>query len=205
MTDAEPNASNPDNSSSTKKRQSRFVWGLLIGTSIGTMAAVIVAVAAMVIANPLGATMRIRQVIGRPSKIEVVQASDPWLKMVDKNHGRIIGFSGGGSSGGLPHGAISQFDLVKPTEQDGARASITVSIYVTPKTKLTMGGKPWKPKDQTGKTPSALVFDGLQDEPNDAFLEMRELTIDFRLEGHDLVAEQIDASEKRKDRPSWIY
>ncbi len=206
MTDGEPNTSNPDNSSSMKKRQSRFVWGLLIGISIGTMAAAIVAVSAMIIASPRGATMRIRQVIGRTSKIEVVRASDPWLKMIDKNHGRIIGFtSGSGSSGGLPHDAISKFDLVKPTEQDGARASITVSIYVTPKTKLTMGGKPWKPKNQTGKTPSTVVFDGLQDEPSYTFLEMRELTIDFRLEGHDLVAEQIDASKKRKDPPNWIW
>ena len=207
MTDTESSNSNPDNDSFNKKRQSRFVWGLLIGISIGTMAAAIVAVAAMVIANPLGATMRIKQVIGRTSKIAVVRASGPWLKMIDENHGRIIGVSGGGGSSGtgMAHGAISQFNLVRPTEQDGARASLTVSIYVTPKTKLTMGGKSWKPQDQTSKTPSTRVFDGLQDEPGDTFLEMRELTIDFRLEGHDLVAEQIDASKKRKDPPSGIW
>lgn len=206
----EPNSSETNNNqfdSSTKKRPSAFAWGLALGISMGVFAATIVAVVAMVVANPLGTMMKAQRFFGRdPSSVEYVEASDPWLKMVDKKHGRLTGFTGGGGSSGdgMPHGAISQFDLVKPTQQNGIRASITIPVYVTPKTKLTRGGKPWKLKGQNAKSPANAVFNGLEPDPNDSFLEFREITVYFRLEGRDLVAERIDTSKQQKDRPSWM-
>ena len=188
----------------TNGRPSRFVWGVTLGVGIGAITVVIViALAATIVYS----TAMTRFPGLANSRVEVVRSSDPWIKMVDKSHGQISGFAGGGSSSGsgMPYGAIAEFNLRKPTQQDGVRAEISVSIYVTQRTKMTMGGKPWKPKSQSGKPPSTAVFLGAEDEANDAFLEMRELTVDFRFEGHDLVAERIDASKKRKELPSWIH
>lgn len=185
---------------STSRHPSRFAWGVALGVGIGAVTVVVViALAAIFIYSRMMA-----QFSGMTDKkVEVVQSSEPWLKMIDKTHGRIDGFLGAGGSSGsrMPYGSIYQFDLEKPTQQNGVRAAISVSIYVTPKTKLTLDGKPWKPRSRAGKTPAMTVFGGLEG-PEDAFLGTNKLTVNFRREGRDLVAEHIDASKTEK-KPNW--
>jgi len=184
------------------RRPSRFAWGIALGVGIGAIAVtIVIALTTFIIySNWIGRFTNMSS-----GKVRVVKSSDRWLKMSDKKHGSVTGFSGSSSSSGrLKHNAITVFELRIPTQQSGMLAAISVGVYVTPKTKLTMAGKPWKPKIKTGKTPAETVFDMGSEDMSDSLIDTRELTIYFRREGYDLVAERIDASKVKKSPPQYM-
>lgn len=183
------------------KGKSRFVWGMALGALSGVLVAVLIlAITALVIYFDMRAQMNPYYRSGS-SKVTYVQSSQAWVSMKDAKRGQVAGrLDGGwGSSSDLGYGAVADFTLGKLTRQDDVPAKVVIHILVTPKTTLTMGGKPWSPKDaDRKKSPAEMLFsDDGGDESTYDFLEERELTVSFRREGDAVIAENIDASSER--------
>jgi hypothetical protein len=191
-------------------RPHRFGSGAALPLGLGVLGAILIAVIVVLIvlltwvkpmhnvfSQPLPGYM--------PGEIETVRLDGPWLKMTDDQHGTVVGWSDSGTTtgDGMPHGAVAEFDLSMPTEQDGVKAIVSVGILVTPETELLMGGQPWEPEETGERSPVEVVFgsDGFGSDVGYDYLDMRELTVEFRREGDALIAESIDASTSQQESP----
>jgi hypothetical protein len=204
-TGASPDSPAPGGESRTQ-RPRRFDKGLLLGLGLGALAETAIVVVAVVVVmlvwgNPLDGSSSFY-----PSgKVETVPLTGPWLNMTDAQHGTVAGWSYGGmgSGDGMPGDAVATFDLSTATEQNGAAAVVSVTMFVTAQTQLLMGGEPWTAEDSSERSAVEQVFGSL-DSPSDAgygYLDMRKLSITFRVDGGRLFAESIDASKTQEDPP----
>ena len=187
----------------TPPRSSRFGVGVAVGISVGVVTVVVVLgliwFGGMVLAS--------RAVVDSGSaEVTYVKSTDPWLKMTDSTHGRVAGYSATSMSTSSyeDHGAIGRFGLTVPTNQEGVLGFVTVNVWVRPDTELTMGGKPWRPKQGNLGTPAEALFGVKGFGEDTSLLDRRHVTVDFRRVGHDLVAQRVDASQEETMPPFWM-
>lgn len=211
-------APEPPAAESKPKKNRRFGSGLAIGVGAGVggvlvILAVVGVIVYLVLINPwIDAVNGSDYGPYESGSAQTVQLEGKWLTMTDSEHGTVVGWSGGsmGSGSYMPGGAYADFTLSMPTEQEGVRAMVSIDILVTEQTQLLMGGQPWRPGTAAG-TPSPIhsVFgemdDWLGDEPGSDYLNSRQLTIKFKRDGNNIIAESIDASSTQSEWPyPWI-
>ena len=195
------------NENALAKPPRRFMTGLAIGLGAAVVAVVIVAVVALVLFPSTPTYPSAYGAIPWPTQVKTVQLNGPWIKMTDNQHGTVVGWSQGTSgwdgSGmpGMPVGVFASFELFSPTEQDGVKAMISTGILVTHDTKLLMGGQPYSATTTGGTSAIDSVFGMYQGDTGPGYLDMRELTVSFKRDGDNLIAESIDASATEQVPP----
>ena len=179
-------------SSPEAPRPTRFAWGISLGVGIGAIA--VIAILALVWFAMSYSVMHRYGASGGSSSVKVstVEAGT-WFTVGADGRGTVRGYSNSwGSGDDMIKGTFAYIDLVAPGSMSGVLITHSVPIYIRNDTKLTVGGKDWRPNKKSADSPAQTAFGDSYE--GESPLDSRELTVAFHLVGKKLVADSIDAS-----------
>jgi len=181
-----------------------FGWGLAAGALLVVLIAVAgsatVAVVAMLRFPDSAAPSR--TVVVSPAK-----AGRQWFSVGEDGTGTLQGWSTGavGSGGGYsgdPSGSVGYLDVGQVDSEDGVRLVHTVSVHVTRDTELFIGAQEYSPGG--GKTAAEALVGTESDFAGD-LVQDRFLTVEFHVQGDNIVADKISTPLEMEASPLMEY